>query len=119
MACGHWYGVYNMRDGEACVGVFESTAEICAFFGGIKAHRVSKSVMLDYWLTFGSERYKVICFREPTRKEVKGLLRQRFGDKCYKISKDGIYFRIEGKRGWQLFAQDLEEAAMLLNSPYI
>jgi len=114
MACGKWFGVYDERDGEACVGVFESTAEICAFFGGIKPHRVSKSVMLDYSLTFGSKRYKVVVFIEPTRTEIKRLLRQRFGNKCYKITKEGIYFREVGRQGWQFFAQDLEEAAMLL-----
>jgi len=57
-ACGKWFGVYDEKDNDICVGVSESTAEVCAYFGGIKAHRVSKSVMLDYSLTFGSKRYR-------------------------------------------------------------
>jgi len=110
---GHWYAVYNIREDEACVGVFESTAEICAFFGGILKHWVSKSVMLNYSLTFGSERYKVVVFKEATLKEVKRLLRQRFGDRRYKVTDDGVFIREFGQ-SWQLFAPDLDKAAMLL-----
>jgi hypothetical protein len=115
MACGKWFALYDVKDNEACVGVFESTAEICAYFGGIKPHRVSKSVMLNYPLTFGDKRFRVAVFVEPTRKEIKRLLRQRFGDRCYKITEDGIYIReaMIGS-GWRFFAQDLEEAATLL-----
>jgi hypothetical protein len=115
MACDKWFALYDMCDGEACIGVIERTSEICAYFGGIKPHGVSKSVMLDYRLTFDRDRYKVIAFIEPTKKEIKRLMRQRFGDRCYKITENAIYIwkAIIGS-GWQFFASDLEEAAMLL-----
>jgi hypothetical protein len=69
--------------------------------------------MLNYPLIFGSERYKVFVFIEPTRKEIKQLLRQRFWDKRYKVTEDGVYIR-KTSQSWQMFAPDLEKVAMLL-----
>ena len=113
--CGKYYGVYDLRknEAEACVGVFESTAEICAFFGGIKRNRVSSGIMRHNVLTLGKERYFIKVFREPTISEVRKLLRQRFGDKRYKITDDGIFTRQSGQ-SWQFYANDLEEAVMLM-----
>jgi len=59
MACGKWYGLYNLKEGEACVGVFESTAEICKFFGITSKNRISSGIMRGNTLTFGKERYVV------------------------------------------------------------
>jgi len=110
--CGKYYGVYNLKEDGACVGVFESTSEIADYFGGIKNHRISKSVMLNYPLVFGKERFKVEVFIESTRAEARRILRQRFGERMYKISDDGIYIRQPGQ-SWQYFAADYDEAVAL------
>jgi len=110
--CGKYYGVYDLNRNEACVGIFESTAEIAAYFGGIKKHRISKGIMCQHLLTFGSDRYFIKVFTEATLKEVRRLMRQRFGNRGYKISDDGIFVRQPGQ-SWQFFASDLNEAKML------
>jgi len=69
--------------------------------------------MQNCLLTFGTERFKVVVFKEPTTKEVRRLMRQRFGNRGYKITQDGIFTRQPG-RSWQLFASDLEEAISLI-----
>ena len=110
--CGKYYGIYDEKRDGACVGIFESTAEICAFFGGIKAHRVSKSVMLNYAMVFGKDRFKVEVFIEPTKAEARRVLRQRFGTRNYKISEDGIYIRQTGQ-SWEYYAPDAQEAVWM------
>ena len=112
MACGKWYGLYNLKEGEACVGVFENTAEICAFFGITSKNRISSGIMRGNILTFGQERYQVKVFQEATLKEVRRLMNRQFGNRGYKISHDGIYIRQPGQ-SWQFFASDLDEAKML------
>jgi len=37
---GKYYGVYDFKNGEMCVGVFESASEIYEFFRGITKIRV-------------------------------------------------------------------------------
>jgi len=51
--------------------------------------------------------------KEATLKEVRRLLRQRFGERMYKISDDGIYIRQPGQ-SWQYFAADYDEAVALV-----
>jgi len=110
---GKWYGVYDIRDYEQCVGVFESTEELCAFFGGITRDRVWHAIYRNGPLTFGSKRYHVEVFKYATEKEVRRKLKQRFGAKMYKITPEGIFTRKEGVVGWRFFASDFEEVAQL------
>ena len=110
--CGKYYGVYDLKRDEACVGIFESTAEIAAHFGGIRKHRISKGIMQKHLLTFGSDRYFIKVFKEATLKETRRLLRQRFGERMYKITDNGIYIRQTGQ-SWQYFAADYDEAVTL------
>ena len=107
---GKYYGVYDVRNGDACVGVFENVDEICAFFGGIAKRRVWCAVCRDNALTFKAERFRVVVYREPTIAGVRRMMRRRFGLGMFKRSRDGIYTRQEGVRGWRFFAADLEEA---------
>jgi hypothetical protein len=113
MACGKWYGLYNLKEGEACVGIFENTAEIRAFFGITSKNRISSGIIRGNILTFEQERYQVKVFKEATVKEVRRLMRQRFGKQWYKISEEGVFIRQPGQN-WQLFASDLDEAKMLI-----
>ena len=110
---GKYFGVYNLKDDEACVGTFESIREICTFFGGITESRVWCGMSRNNALTFKTERYRVEVFEEPTEYSVRKLMRQRFGRGMYKICSDGIFYRQSGIRGWQFFAGDFEEAVAL------
>ncbi len=110
---GKYYGVYNMKREDECVGVFESTQEICDFFGGIRLNRVSCAIVRKNPLAFKTERYWVEVFEEPTKNAVRKLMRERFGLRMYKISSDGIYTRREMNNDWQFFARDFEEAVSL------
>jgi alanyl-tRNA synthetase len=112
MACGKWYSVHDQINNEACVGVFESTAEICKFFGITSKNRISSGIMRGNIITFGKERYVVHVYKEATLKEVRRLMRQRFGERMYKISDDGIYIRQPGQ-SWQYFSNDYDEAVAL------
>jgi hypothetical protein len=110
---GKYYGVYNIKNDEECVGIFESTAEICAFFGGIRTNRVSCAIVRKNPLAFKTERYWVTVFKEPTRNQAKTLLRQRFGKKMFKITDKGVFIRQKGIKGWNYFAVDYAEAVDL------
>jgi len=113
--CGKWYAVYNLRRDYECVGVFESTAEICAYFGGIKAHRVSQAISRKNPLTFKSDRFWVEVFQEPTLGGVRRILRKEHGYELVKTHESGIFVRKSKKEKWQLFASSFEEAVRLLN----
>jgi hypothetical protein len=107
---GIFYGVYDLKNDEACVGVFESTAEVCAFFGGITESRVWCGRTRDNALTFKTERYRVDAFKVPTKKEVREVLSRRFGKHMFKISPDGVFIREEDTLEWTFFAEDFEDA---------
>lgn len=103
---GKYYAVYDMKDEEVCIGVFESIEEICTFFGGIRRNRVECAITRKNPLAFKAKRYWVSVFKEPTKHSVRGLLRQKYGTAMYKICPDGIFIRRDGCRGWQLLASD-------------
>lgn len=103
---GKYYGVYNIKREDECLGIFESTAEVCKFFGGIRPNRVSCAIVRKNPLVFGRERYHVEVFTEPTKNGVRTLLRMRYGLRNHQIRADGIYVR-EGQ-GWRLLARDYE-----------
>ena len=105
---GKYYGVYDTKDGDACVGVFESTAEICAFFGGIRANRVSCAIVRKNPLAFKSERYWVAVFTEPTESGARKLIRRKLGLKMF-VKPDGIYVRDRRTEQWRWFARDFED----------
>ena len=107
---GKYYGVYNIKREDECVGVFESTAEICAFFGGIRPNRVSCAISRKNPLAFKSERYWVEVFEEPTENGVRKMIRRKLGLKML-VKPDGIYVRDRRTEEWQFFAKDFEEAA--------
>ena len=106
---GKYYGIYDMKRGEECVGVFESTAEICAFFGGIRPNRVSCAIVRKNPLTFGRERYWVKVFEEPTENGVRKLIRRKLGLKMF-MKPNGIYVRNRRTEAWRFFASDFEMA---------
>jgi hypothetical protein len=110
---GKYFGVYDLKHDEACVGVFESIRDICAFFGGITESRVWCGMSRNNALTLKTERYRIEAFEEPTEYSVRKILRQRFGTGMYKINPDGIFIRQNGIRGWRFFAKDFEEAVSL------
>jgi hypothetical protein len=107
---GKYFGVYDLKHDETCVGVFESIAEICKFFGGITESRVWCGMSRNNALTFKTERYRVESFKEPTEHGVRKMLRQRFGAYMYKIRDDGIFCRQNNTQEWQFFAADYDEA---------
>jgi len=98
---GKYYGVYDLKNDEMCVGVFESVSEICEFFGGITKSRVWCAVTRKNPLAFKSKRYWVEVFTEPSERAIRAALRERFGKKNYRITEDGVFFRVEGVKGWQ------------------
>jgi hypothetical protein len=110
---GKYYGVYDMKREDECVGVFESTKELCDFFGGIRPNRVSCAIVRKNPLAFKAKRYWVEVFEAATEYSVRKLLRQKFGTKRYRISGEGIFVSPEGTKGWQFFAEDFDEAAEL------
>ena len=107
---GKYYGVYDIKRKDECVGVFESTAEICAFFGGIRPNRVSCAITRKNPLAFKSERYWVEVFEELTENGVRKMICRKLGLKMF-IKPDGIYVRDRKTEEWQWFAGDFEEAA--------
>jgi len=111
---GKYYGVYDMRDEDRCLGVFESTDEMCAFFGGIKRGRIWCAISRKNPLTFKAKRYWVEVFTEPTRNSVKKLLRQQYGPKKYRFRPEGIYIRDSVEQDWKFFTDDYEEATAML-----
>jgi len=110
---GKYYGVYDFKRGDACLGAFESVDEICDFFGGITNSRVWCAVTRKHPLAFKTERYWVEVFKEPTEGSTRNLMRQKFGANMFKISPDGIFIRKNYVSGWRLFAADFEEATRL------
>lgn len=106
---GKWYGVYNVKNEDECVGVFESTAEVCKYFGGIRPNRVSCAIVRKNPLAFGSERYWVEVFEEPTENGVRKKVRRELGLKIF-VKPDGIYVRDRRTEEWRYFAKDFEEA---------
>jgi hypothetical protein len=77
MACGKWYSVHDQINNEACVGVFESTDEICKFFGITSKNRISSGIMRGNILTFGKERYVHSSFEQ--KRESMNKLEQYIG----------------------------------------
>ena len=106
---GKYYGVYNIKREDECLGIFESTAEVCKFFGGIRENRVSCAIVRKNPLVFGSERYHVEVFTEPTKNGAKRLIRQKLGLKMF-VKADGIYVRDRKTEEWRWFAEGLDEA---------
>ena len=106
---GKYYGVYDIKREEECIGVFESTAEICAYFGAIRPNRVSCAIVRKNPLTFGRERYWVTVFEEPTENGVRKLIRRKLGLKMF-MKPDGIYVRDRRTEEWRFFASDFETA---------
>jgi hypothetical protein len=112
---GKYYGVYDIKHDENCVGVFNSIAEISAFFGGVRLNRIECAITRKNPLAFKSERYWVEVFEEPTTNAIRKMMRQRFGPGMYKICPEGIFIRQNGVRGWRFYAADLEEADAMFN----
>ncbi len=111
---GKYYGVYNTKREDECVGVFESHEEISEFFGGIRPNRIACAIIRKNPLTFKKERYWVQVFVEPTKNEIRKLMRKRFGLWMYKIVEgEGIYTRRDYQDEWHFFAKDYEEAVRL------
>ena len=111
---GKYYGVYDIKDDDAFVGIFESIAEIAAFFGGIRPNRIECAICRNNPLAFGAKRYKVEVYKTPTRQDVKRLLRRKFGMGNNAIRADGIYVRENGATGWRFFAGDFDEVVTLV-----
>jgi len=86
---GKYYGVYNIKREDECLGIFESTEEVCAFFGGITRSRVWCAIFRKNPLAFKSERYWVEVFEEPTVNGVRRLIRRELGLKMF-VKADGI-----------------------------
>ena len=110
----HRYGrsrtLMNLKITSTCIGVFESTAEICAYFGGIRPNRVSCAITRKKPLAFKSERFWVEVFEEPTKNSVRKMLRQKFGLRRHWMRPDGIYVREDKGQEWRFFENDFEEA---------
>ena len=106
---GKYYGVYDIKNEDSCVGVFESTREICAFFGDIREKRVSCAISRKKPLAFKSERYWVEVFQEVTEN---GVRRRLWRELRLKISVkvDGVYVREDRRVEWRWFASGLEDA---------
>jgi hypothetical protein len=110
---GRYYGVYDLKREDECVGVFESTDELCAFFGGIKRYRVWCAISRKNPLAFKTKRYWVEPFEEPTKTAVRRVMKQKFGLWMYKIVPEGIFVRANRADEWHYFAGDFEEALSL------
>ncbi len=110
---GKYYGVYDIHREDECVGVFESTKEVCDFFGGIRPNRVSCAIIRKDPLTFKTKRYWVEAFKEPTKTAVRRMMKQKFGLWMYKIVPEGIFTRENRAAEWEYFAGDFEEAISL------
>ena len=111
---GKYYGVYDLKRSEECIGVFGSINEICNFFGGIRRHRVECAICRKNPLAFGSERYWVVVFDTITEQAGKALLNRELGRWRYKVTPDGIYTRASiVKTDWRFYAANYEEAAEL------
>ena len=106
---GKYFGVYDVRRGDACVGTFERVAEICAFFGGITQSRVWCAVTRKNPLAFGRERYWVEVFKEVTESGVRRRLWRELRLKM-SVKADGIYVREHRWVEWRWFASGLDEA---------
>ena len=63
---GKYFGIYDLKDNEQCIGVFESVDEICRFFRITNQNRIHESVHRKTPLAFHSKRYEVVSFAEPT-----------------------------------------------------
>lgn len=111
---GKYYGVYDMKRGEECVGVFNNINEICCFFGGIRQNRVECAICRKNPLAFGSERCWVEVFDTITKQAGKALLKRTLRHGKYKITPEGIFTRDSiVKTNWRFFAADYEEVAEL------
>lgn len=111
---GKFYGVYDLKRNDECVGVFNNINEICDFFGGIRRNRVECAICRKNPLAFGSKRYWVEVFETVTEQAAKALLRKTFGRGFYKITPDGVFIRTSiVKSDWRFFAADYAEAAEL------
>jgi hypothetical protein len=110
---GKYYGIYNIKREDECLGIFESRQEISDFFGGIKLNRISCAVVRKNPLMFGKERYWVEVFTEPTKNSVRKMMREKFGLWMYMIKAEGIYTRQDRNDDWHYFAADYEEAVSL------
>ena len=110
---GKYFGVYDIKNDEQCVGVFESVEEICRFFRITNVNRIHEAVHRKMLLAFKSKRYWVASFTEPTKKGVQRKLREIYGMGHFEIRSDGtVYIRREGIKGWQFLAEDFKELAV-------
>ena len=110
---GKYFGVYDMKDNEQCLGIFESVEEICRFFRITNQNRIHEAVHRKMPLAFRSKRYEVISFAEPTKKGVQRKLREIYGMGHFEVRSDGtVFVRHDGVKGWRLLAEDFKELAM-------
>ena len=111
---GKYFGVYDIKDGDICVGVFESINEICAFFEITNRNRIECSICRKNPLAFKEKRYRVEVFLTYTEFGFRRLMRQRFGHKNYMLNrKDGnVYIRDMAKENWVWvhYASNMDEA---------
>jgi len=63
---GKFYGLYDIRDSDICVGIFESINEICVFLGITNRNRIECSICRCTPLVFKEKRYRVGVFHTPT-----------------------------------------------------
>jgi hypothetical protein len=111
---GKYYGLYDMKRNDECVGVFEGIQEICDFFGGIRRNRVECAICRKNPLAFGSERYWVEAFDTITKRDGKAILLKTLGHGMYKVVPDGVFARTSiVKTNWHFFAAALAKAAEL------
>lgn len=110
---GKYFGVYDIKNDEQCIGVFESVEEICRFFRITNQNRIHESVHRKMPLAFKSKRYWVESFTEPTKKGVQRKLQAEYGMGRFQVrSDDTVYVRQDGVKGWRLLAEDFREWAM-------
>ena len=107
---GRYFAIYDLKQNEQCRGIFESIEEVCNFFGGISQDRVMHAIHRKMPLAFKTERFEVISFAEATKHEIRLKLRTTFGKGMFQITRNGIYVRYRGIKGWQLIANDYEGA---------
>ena len=109
---GRYFGVYDLKNDEQCVGIFESVAEICRFFRINNLNRVHESVHRKRPLVFKKKRYWVVSYKEQTVKGARKLLRAKYGKSHYRIRENGeVYVRKDGIKGWRLLVEDFKELA--------
>ena len=107
---GKYFCVYDLKNDEQCVGVFESVEGIFNFFRITNKNRIHESVHRKMPLAFKSKRYEVVPFAIPTMKEVKRKLREVYGMGHFEIRSNGeVYVRYDGTNGWKLLAENQGE----------